>query len=102
MTSAIEDVFPGQSSGAQSFRHAQLPAENLCTENLTPFIKLLPCKGLSGLSALMRPYVLLAHEWHAMGVDFVQSGGKEKLGLRWEAVADLTKGKVEDSHNIGM
>lgn len=50
----------------------------------------------------MRPYVLLAHEWHAMGVDFVQSGGKEKLGLRWEAVTDLTKGKVEDSHNIGM
>ena len=28
-------------------RHASLPAEHVCTENLTPFLKLLPCKGSS-------------------------------------------------------
>jgi hypothetical protein len=89
------------SSAGLSFRHAQLPAENLCTENLTPFLKLLPCKGLSGLSALMKPYVLLAHEWHAMGVDYVDHAGMTTLGLRWEAVVDLTKGKVEDAKNLG-
>jgi phosphatidylinositol glycan class T len=83
-----------------SFRHAQLPAENLCTENLTPFLKFLPCKGLSGLSALMKPYVLLAHEWHAMGVDYLDDKGTTKLGLRWEAVVDLTKGKVENSKDL--
>lgn len=84
-----------------SFRHAQLPAENLCTENLTPFLKLLPCKGLSGLSALMKPYVLLAHEWHAMGVDYLDHAGQTHLGLKWEAVVDLTKGKAEDAKNLG-
>jgi hypothetical protein len=60
----------------------------------------LPCKGLSGLSALMKPYVLLAHEWHAMGVDYLDDKGTTKLGLRWEAVVDLTKGKVENSKDL--
>jgi len=85
-----------------SFRHAQLPAENLCTENLTPFLKLLPCKGISGLSALMKPYVLLAHEWHAMAVDYIDDNGVTKLGLRWEAIVDMTKGNVEDINDLGM
>ena len=49
----------------------------------------------------MKPYVLLAHEWHAMGVDYVDHAGKTNLGLRWEAVVDLTKGKVEDAKNLG-
>ena len=26
-------------------RHGTLPSENVCTENLTPFLKLLPCKS---------------------------------------------------------
>jgi phosphatidylinositol glycan class T len=123
ITAAPEDIFPDSNTEGRfidgpwvrssliidsgipilglSFRHAQLPAENLCTENLTPFLKLLPCKGISGLSALMKPYVLLAHEWHAMAVDYIDDNGVTKLGLRWEAVADMTKGKVEDSRDLG-
>jgi hypothetical protein len=49
----------------------------------------------------MKPYVLLSHSWHAMGVDYEENEGKVKLGLRWEAVADLAKGKVEDSKDLG-
>ncbi|KAG2746492.1 Gpi16-domain-containing protein [Suillus brevipes Sb2] len=36
-------------------RHASLPSENVCTENLTPFLKLLSCKGHAGLATLTQP-----------------------------------------------
>jgi hypothetical protein len=50
----------------------------------------------------MKPYILLTHEWHAMAVDYIDDNGVTKLGLRWEAVVDMTKGKVEDSKDLGM
>ncbi|TFK48825.1 Gpi16 subunit, GPI transamidase component [Heliocybe sulcata] len=49
-------------------RHATLPSENVCTENLTPFLKLLPCKGLSGLASLLNPHRLFDADWHGMSV----------------------------------
>ncbi|KAJ7252017.1 Gpi16 subunit, GPI transamidase component-domain-containing protein [Mycena rebaudengoi] len=33
-----------------AIRHASLPSEHVCSENLTPFLKLLPCKSLSGIA----------------------------------------------------
>ena len=50
----------------------------------------------------MKPYVLLAHEWHAMAVDYIDDHGVTKLGLRWEAVVDMAKGRVEDVKDLGM
>lgn len=41
-----------------NLRYGTLPREAVCTENLTPWLKLLPCRDKSGLSALMdRPSV---------------------------------------------
>jgi hypothetical protein len=38
-----------------------LPKEPLCTENLTPWLKLLPCGGKAGLAALLhRPTIYSA------------------------------------------
>ncbi|KAK7005770.1 GPI transamidase component GPI16 [Favolaschia claudopus] len=51
-----------------AFRHASLPSENVCTENLTPFLKLLPCKSLSGLAHLLNPHRLFDADWHGMGL----------------------------------
>ena len=45
-----------------------LPAERLCTENLTPFLKLLPCKSRAGLAELLNPHALVGADWHGMGV----------------------------------
>lgn len=90
--------------------HAQLASETLCTENLTPFLKLLPCKGISGISGLMKPYVLLAHDWHAMGVDYTSSedDSETDLVLWWEAVVNLVdwekdakRGECSDMTNVG-
>ena len=49
-------------------RHATLPSEHVCTENLTPFRKLLPCKSLSGIASLLNPHRLFDADWHGLGV----------------------------------
>ncbi|KAF7361641.1 GPI transamidase component GPI16 [Mycena venus] len=55
-------------SPPHAFRHASLPSENVCTENLTPFLKLLPCKSRSGLAHLLNPHRLFDADWHGMGL----------------------------------
>ena len=55
-------------SAPHQIRHAALPSENVCTENLTPFLKLLPCKSLSGIASLLNPHRLFDADWHGMGV----------------------------------
>lgn len=53
--SAPEWSFQPSSS---SLRYGTLPREAVCTENLTPWLKLLPCRDKAGLSALMhRPSI---------------------------------------------
>lgn len=43
-----------------------LPREHVCTENLTPFFKLLPCKNEAGLAALLHPESVFDVAYHAM------------------------------------
>lgn len=46
----------GPASG--SLRYGTLPREAVCTENLTPWLKLLPCRDKAGIAALMdRPSI---------------------------------------------
>ncbi|KAG1760760.1 GPI transamidase component PIG-T [Suillus occidentalis] len=59
-------------------RHASLPSENVCTENLTPFLKLLPCKSHAGLAALLNPQRVFDADWHGMGVHVIW---KEDAGV---------------------
>ncbi|XP_058743631.1 uncharacterized protein LOC131616342 isoform X1 [Vicia villosa] len=45
-------------SALGSLRYGTLPREAVCTENLTPWLKLLPCRDKAGLSVLMdRPSI---------------------------------------------
>ncbi|WJX86204.1 hypothetical protein P8452_68547 [Trifolium repens] len=45
-------------SALGSLRYGTLPREAVCTENLTPWLKLLPCRDKAGLSGLMdRPSI---------------------------------------------
>lgn len=46
-----------------------LPAEPVCTENLTPFIKQLPCKGKAGISSLLDGHKIFDTQWQAMSID---------------------------------
>lgn len=76
--SAHEWSFRSSSSG---LRYGTLPREAVCTENLTPWLKLLPCRDKAGLSSLMdRPSIyrgfyhsqrlrLTSSEFHSSGVE---------------------------------
>lgn len=68
-------------------RHASLPSENVCTENLTPFLKLLPCKSHAGLAVLLNPQKLFDADWHGMGIHVIwrEDTGVE-LKLTFQAV----------------
>lgn len=49
--------------------HGMLPHEVVCTENLTPFLKLLPCKGKAGISTLLDGHKLFDATWQSMAID---------------------------------
>ncbi|KAK4579931.1 Subunit of the glycosylphosphatidylinositol transamidase complex-like protein [Recurvomyces mirabilis] len=53
----------------QELLHGTLPNEVVCTENLTPFLKLLPCKGKSGISSLLDGHKVFDANWQAMSID---------------------------------
>ncbi|KAJ6797137.1 GPI transamidase component PIG-T [Iris pallida] len=48
----------GFRSNASNLRYGALPREAVCTENLTPWLKLLPCRDKAGLASLLdRPSI---------------------------------------------
>lgn len=49
--------------------HGMLPGEVVCTENLTPFLKLLPCKGKAGISSLLDGHKVFDASWQSMSID---------------------------------
>ncbi|CAG8553270.1 8397_t:CDS:10, partial [Funneliformis mosseae] len=49
-------------------RYGSLPHENVCTENLTPWIKLLPCKSNSGIASLLNGHKLYDSNFHSMSI----------------------------------
>ncbi|KAL4908730.1 hypothetical protein BDW74DRAFT_145221 [Aspergillus multicolor] len=49
--------------------HGTLPGEVVCTENLTPFLKLLPCKGKAGVASLLDGHKLFDAAWQSMAID---------------------------------
>lgn len=68
------------------------PHLRLCTENLTPFLSLLPSKGVSGLSALLaKPGVVLAWGFKTEGINVVMPTSDEPGSWTgwWEGVVDL-------------
>lgn len=85
---APEGALPGWGA-PHRVRHASLPSEHVCTENLTPFLKLLPCKSLSGIARLLDPHRLFDADWHGMGVHVVWRRGEGvELRLAFQAVFD--------------
>lgn len=57
------------SSSSLHLLHGTLPGEVVCTENLTPFLKLLPCKGKAGISSLFDGHKLFDASWQTMSID---------------------------------
>ncbi|KAF2802469.1 GPI transamidase-like protein component Gpi16 [Mytilinidion resinicola] len=69
MTFKPEGNHPNMSSPNLHLLHGTLPHEVVCTENLTPFLKLLPCKGKAGISSLLDGHKLFDASWQTMSID---------------------------------
>ena len=71
--------------------HGNLPHEVICTENLTPFIKQLPCKGKAGISSLLDGHKLFDSSWQAMAIDVRPQcdGKKKKCAIQIEQNVDM-------------
>lgn len=58
-----------QSASNRKFiRYATLPREIVCTENLTPWKKLLPCGSASGLATLLNSGFVHNTKYHSLGL----------------------------------
>ncbi|KAI5970252.1 GPI16 [Candida margitis] len=58
---------------------AALPSEPICTENLTPFLKLLPTGGKAGISSLLDGHKVFDSLWHGMSIDVVTECAEDGL-----------------------
>lgn len=66
---SFEQAGDHKSSSQLHLLHGVLPGEVVCTENLTPFLKLLPCKGKAGVSSLLDGHKLFDASWQSMSID---------------------------------
>ena len=69
MTFKPEGDHPNTTVANMRLLHGVLPREVVCTENLTPFLKLLPCKGKAGISSLLDGHKLFDASWQSMAID---------------------------------
>ena len=71
--------------------HGTLPREVVCTENLTPFLKLLPCKGKAGIASLLDGHKLFDASWQSMAIDVrsVCQRDGSKCSIEMEQTVDM-------------
>lgn len=82
-------------------RYATLPREIVCTENLTPWKKLLPCGSKAGLAVLMKSEKLFHSSFHSEAVHIRPvCGDVECKSTSWELRQTLDV--VFDLHTSGQ
>ncbi|XP_076642019.1 phosphatidylinositol glycan anchor biosynthesis class T [Halictus rubicundus] len=63
-------IIENNSINSSHLRYSSLPREIVCTENLTPFKKLLPCDSKKGLATLLNSAYIHNTNYHSIGVHF--------------------------------
>ena len=85
-----------QIDGAQQPMIGFLPRETVCTENLTPWLKLLPCRSQSGLAAaFFSPPKVFSSQYHSLSVHYRQREKENVQELRLEATMVFTGENVK-------
>ncbi|KAA1470982.1 Gpi16 subunit, GPI transamidase component [Dentipellis sp. KUC8613] len=86
-----------------ALRHATLPAEHVCTENLTPFLKLLPCPARAGAAALLDPHRVFDADWHGLGMHVRwRAGVGIELALTVQAVFDPVRAAYDGKRDWSL
>ncbi|UYV67737.1 PIGT [Cordylochernes scorpioides] len=91
-TSTIKPTFPlgEKTRNASLFRYAALPRETVCTENLTPWTKLLPCDNKAGLASLFRAIRLFNSNYLSLGLDIrTQCQGQDSCNTLLQQTLDV-------------
>eukprot|EP00873_Tetraselmis_striata_P016430 jgi/Tetstr1/436694/TSEL_002722.t1 len=68
-------------AGAGAVEYGALPREAVCTENLTPWLKLLPCRDAGGLAALLDRAAVYGADYHLMRTHLAAAASPGKLVL---------------------
>lgn len=82
--------------------HGTLPGEVVCTENLTPFLKLLPCKGKAGISTLFDGHKLFDASWQSMSVDVRPVCSEGECLVQIEQTVDMVMDIDRSKRSRGM
>lgn len=72
------------------FLHAGLAREEICTENLTPWLKMLPCRSHAGLGKLIDPIKYLSGEYLLLSLFASQSSSRSEWVLHQQLVTVQT------------
>lgn len=73
------------------FRYAALPGEAVCTENLTPWTKLLPCTSKSGLATLLNAHKLFDSDYYSMSLSVDRKCSNEDCtSHHWKIIQRLS------------
>lgn len=64
-----QGLWNNKHANADHLRYALLPRETVCTENLTPWKKLLPCNDHAGFASLLHASKLFDSSYVSLGVD---------------------------------
>ncbi|ODV93298.1 hypothetical protein PACTADRAFT_51907 [Pachysolen tannophilus NRRL Y-2460] len=66
------DINNNNNNNTSYLLRSALPREPVCTENLTPFLKLLPTRGKAGISSLLDGHKVFDAEWNSMSIDIIK------------------------------
>jgi phosphatidylinositol glycan class T len=81
-------------------RHGLLASEHPCTENLTPFIALLPCRNKAGIAQLLNPHKLFDANWQKIGIH-IDTASAFTLTMVVETVFDPPRTNRMYAHGSG-
>lgn len=80
----------GFRASSGSLRYGTLPREAVCTENLTPWLKLLPCRDKAGLAELMDRPSIFRGFYHSQRLHLVSSDSASGAVLAVQLEQTLT------------
>eukprot|EP00667_Euglena_gracilis_P009421 EG_transcript_9575 len=86
---------------ARPFDHiGLLSSEAVCTENLTPFLLLLPTRGKGGLGLLANPLKLFTSRYHSLGLQYERDDRTGAERLHQDIVAVMEANVFEDIRRV--
>jgi len=88
-SSWVQPIKVPWAANGQQQRFSTLPYEPVCTENLTPWLKLLPCGSRKGLAALLAPLAVAESPFTSLSLAATVQGGTVHLRASMDIVLPL-------------